>query len=117
MRQQNGEGFVIKELFHKKTMVSLAKTSEVAGVTKGRKRGKIANLYQWVEKRSKRKERESDYKKNLGKSSRVDITLQNTSNLLCYLTVCLLKLFYTFQFGQSDKEHSDPVAIPLAQHF
>lgn len=57
MRQQNGEGFVIKELFHKKTMVSLAKTSEVAGVTKGRKRGKIANLYQWVEKRSKRKER------------------------------------------------------------
>lgn len=38
-------------------MVSLAKTSEVAGVTKGRKRGKIANLYQWVEKGSKRKER------------------------------------------------------------
>lgn len=41
----------------------------------------------------------------------------NTFNSLSYLTVCPSKPFYTFQCGQNGKEHSDPVEIPLAQHF
>lgn len=72
--------------------------------------------------RSKRKEKNETKKKvtsrNVwGKNSDIAVTLQNTSNVLCYLIVCPLKLFYTFQCGQSDKEHSDPVEIPLVQHF
>lgn len=70
-----------------------------------------------VKQDERKKKKLQKKKKTPGKSSCVDTTLWNTFNLLCYLTVCPLKLFYTFQCGQSDKEHSDPVEIPLAQHF
>jgi hypothetical protein len=53
----------------------------------------------------------------MGKSTYTDTTSWKTLDLLHYPTACPLKLFYTFQCGQNDKEHNDPAAIPPAQHF